>query len=211
MALANSEKLKHETVMDVTEEQVARVYAQAFMGVTAGAANPGDLVEELVSLVTDVIGSSPQLTQVLESTLVSHEQKEKLLDRIFGRRASTQVLNFLKVLSKHGRLSLLRSIARQVKKLHAQRSGLTDVELRVATDLDDRLRGEIEDQLRKLLKSEPVVNVVVDPALLAGIVIRVGDRVYDGSVHTRLEHARQAMIARATESIETRPDRFMLT
>jgi hypothetical protein len=50
---------------------------------------------------------------------------------------------------------------------------------------------------------------MVDPSLIAGIVVRVGDRVYDGSVYTQLEHARQSMIDRATEQIETAPDRFL--
>jgi hypothetical protein len=52
---------------------------------------------------------------------------------------------------------------------------------------------------------------VVDPSLIAGMVIRVGDRVYDGSVHTQLEHARRAMIDRATETIEMHADRFLMS
>jgi len=208
MAATNGEKLKHETVMDVTEEQIARVYAQAFMGVAAASANVGGLVDEVGSLVNDVVGVFPLLEQTLVSSLVSHDQKVGLLDRVFANRASAELLNFMKVLSKHGRLGLLRSVARQVKKLHAERSGRTDVEVRVATELEGRLRDEIENQLRKMLRTEPVLSIVVDPALIAGIIIRVGDRVYDGSVSTRLERARQSMIERATEQIETRPERF---
>jgi F-type H+-transporting ATPase subunit delta len=108
-------------------------------------------------------------------------------------------------------LSLLSSIARILKKLDARRRGLTDVEVRVATSLDDGLRREIEGQLRKMLGGEPVLHEVVDPSLIAGMVIRVGDRVYDSSVHTQLEHARRAMIERATERIETQPERFIAT
>src|SRR5262245_50723978 len=127
----------HETVMDVTVEQVARVYAQAFMGVAAKSPNAGELVAELNSLVTDVLNPNPKLVQVLESSLVSAEDKEALLDRILGKAASREVLNFLKVLSRHGRLELIRTIARQVSKLHAENSGLADVEVRVAAELDD--------------------------------------------------------------------------
>ena len=76
--------------------------------------------------------------------------------------------------------------------------------------LDDALRGEIQSQLRKVLGTEPVLDVKVDPALIAGMVVRIGDRVYDGSVHTQLERARAAMIDRATEQIETRPERFVV-
>jgi F-type H+-transporting ATPase subunit delta len=166
-------------------------------------------VEELTSIVADVLDRFPQLERTLQSSLVSPEQKEQMLDHIFRGKASPEVLNFLKVLSRHGRLGVVRSAARLVKKLHAERRGMKDVEVRVATPLDDSLRNEIHKQLRQVLGGEPVLDVKVDPSLLAGIVIRVGDRVYDGSVHTRLEHARVAMIDRATEQIEMQPERFV--
>jgi F-type H+-transporting ATPase subunit delta len=198
----------HETVMDVTVEQVARVYAQAFLGVVSKLPNADALVEELSALVTEVLDRFPQLEKTLESSLVAPDQKEQLLDRVLGKAASKEVLNFLKVLSRHGRLELVRSIARLAKKLNDARHGRTDIEIRVAMPLEPAMRTEIEELVRRALQTEPVLNVTVDPSLLAGIVIRVGDRVYDGSVHTRLEHVRAAMIGRATEQIETRPERF---
>ena len=210
MASAELQKPRHESVMDVTEEQIARVYAQAFLGVAAKTANATALVDEVASIVDDVVKRSPQLEQILRSELVAPEEKARLLDRIFRGRASTEVLNFLKVLSAHKRLGLLRPVALLLKKLDAKRRGLTEVEVRVATPLDDGLRREIEDRLRKTVGGEPVLHVVVDPSLIAGMVIRVGDRVYDGSVHTQLEHARRAMIDRVTEAIEMHADRFIL-
>lgn len=199
----------HETVMDVTEEQIARVYAHAFLGATEKSANADGMVEELSSIATDVLGRFPKLGQTLRSSLVSQEQKEQLLGRIFGGKASKEVLNFLKVLSRHNRLGLVPLAAKLVTKLHAERRGLTDVEVRVAAPLDDATLSEIKNQLRKSLGKEPVVTMKVDPALIAGIVVRVGDRVYDGSVSSQLERTRAAMIHRATEQIETRPERFL--
>ncbi len=209
MAKLDREKPKHETVMDVTEERIARVYAQAFMGVAAKSPDATALVDEVASIVDDVLERFSQLDAAFRSELVVPEKKAQLIERIFRGRASTHVLNFLKVLSAHGRLGLLRSIARILKTLDAARRGLTDVEVRAATPLDEPLQREIADRLRKTLGREPVLHVVVDPALIAGLVIRVGDRVYDGSVQTQLEHARRAMIERATERIETQPDQFI--
>jgi F-type H+-transporting ATPase subunit delta len=209
MASADGSNIKHETVMDVTEEQVARVYAQAFLGVISKSANAVALVDELASVVNDVLNRFPKLEQTLKSSLVAQEQKEQLLGRIFSGSASTEVLNFLKVLSRHGRLGLVRQVSRLATKLHATQRGMTDVEIRVASPLDDTMRGEIQSQLRKVLGTEPVLSIKVDPSLIAGIVVRVGDRMYDGSVHNQLERTRAAMIERATEQIETRPDRFM--
>ena len=88
MATPDLDRTKHDTVMDVTEELVARVYAKALMGVTAKSANADDLVAELSSVVSDVLDSFPKLETTLRSSLVGQEQKEQLLDRIFGKRAS---------------------------------------------------------------------------------------------------------------------------
>lgn len=200
---------KHETVMDVTVEQVARVYAQAFMGVTEKSPKADGLVEELTSIVSEVLNKFPKLEQTLRSSLVSPEQKEQLLGRIFGGKASTEVLNFLKVLSRHGRLGIVRQAARLVKKLHAERRGMKDVEVRVAVPLDESTRSEVQTQLRKLIGAEPILSITVDPTLIGGIVVRVGDRVYDGSVRNRLERARTTIIQKATEKIDAHPDRFM--
>jgi F-type H+-transporting ATPase subunit delta len=211
MSQPQAEKLKHDTVMDVTEEQIARVYAQAFLAIAAKTPNAAGLVEEVNSLVTEVLDKFPNLAQTLHSALISHDEKQRMLDRVFGGRISTEVMNFLKVLSKHGRLGLLRSAARQVKRLYAEQSGQIDVLVRVARPIDDRLQGEIRSKLASWLGKDPLLNVVVDPSLIAGMVIRVGDRVYDSSINTQFNLARKAMIERATELIETDSKRFLQT
>lgn len=200
---------KHETVMDVTVEQLARVYAKAFMDAAAKSKSAEGSVQELKSLVADVLNRFPKLEQVFKSSLVSAEQKEELLGRVFGKAVSVQVLNFLKVLARHGRVDLLRPIVREIEKLHIERSGLADIQVRVAAKLDDSLLKDLRTRLQKMLGKQPNLDVLIDPSLIAGIVVRVGDRVYDGSLYTQLEHARQSMIERATEQIETAPDKFL--
>jgi F-type H+-transporting ATPase subunit delta len=209
MVSSDREKPKHDTVMDVTEERIARVYAVAFMEVAGQSANVDGLVDEVQSLVSDVLDREPRLEETFRSALVSLEDKLRLIDRSFSGRLSPQVVNFLKVLSQHGRLGLLRSIARIVRNLYTERIGIAEVEVRVATDLDDALRSEIEHRIQNALDKKPVLNVTIDPSLIAGIWVRVGDRVFDGSIRTQLEHARRRMIDLATEKIETQPERFV--
>src|SRR6185503_8687612 len=96
----DAEKPTHDTVMDVTEERVARVYAQAFMEVAGNTADPTALIEEFGSFVVDVVEKLPQVKATLHSALVSQEDKEALLDKMLSGRASQPVLNFLKVLSR---------------------------------------------------------------------------------------------------------------
>src|SRR3972149_10744353 len=147
--MAKPERIRprHDTVIDITEEHIARVYAQAVMGVAAKSPDTGGLVEEVASVVSDVLDKFPDLEEVFRSALVSHEHKEGVLDRLFGGRTSVEVLNFLKVLSRHGRLGLVRPVARFVKKLYAEQCGQTDVEVRVASKLGQALRDEIQNQM----------------------------------------------------------------
>jgi F-type H+-transporting ATPase subunit delta len=200
---------KHETVLDVTAEQIARVYAKAFLEVAAKSPKFDQLIDEVNALVADVLDRTPRLEVLLSSALVSSEEKEQMLGRVFGTRASTEVVNFLKVLARHNRLELLRPIAGILRKLHAERRGLTEVEVRAAAALDDALRNEIYARLKRVLGTEPVLRESIDPSLIAGIWVRVGDRVFDGSIRTQLEHARRNMIEAAIERIETAPERFM--
>jgi F-type H+-transporting ATPase subunit delta len=211
MSKTQREKPRHDTVMDVMEEQIARVYAQAFLGAVAKHANVADYVDEISAIVRDVLDPFPNLEDLLRSALLAHEHKEQILDRVFGPLVATDMLHFLKVLSRHDRLGLLRQVARLVGKLYSQQCGQATVELRVASEIDDALRNEIRDLLQKKLGKEPMLNVVVDPSLIAGMVVRVGDRVYDGSVYTQLNNARKAMIARAADLIEAGPERFLQT
>jgi F-type H+-transporting ATPase subunit delta len=206
---AQSANAKHETVMDVTQEQVARVYARAFLNAVLRRDDAPSLVEEVESLASDVLARVPALEQALRSSLISHEQKEGLLDRVFAPRASQTVLNFLKVLARHGRLELLRPIARVLKQIYAEHLGLLDVQIRVASPLDGQLQQEIGNRLRNRFGKEPVMRVTIDPSLIAGIVVRIGDRVFDGSLSNQFESARRAMIARAVENIEKQPDTFV--
>ncbi len=185
------------------------MYAKAFMGVAAKTSNTEALIEELKSIVADVLDHFPKLEEVLKSSLVSPEQKEALLDRVFSKGASIQETNFLKVLSRHGRLELIRPIARQAEKLFTEQSGIADVDIRIARKMDDDIRKVIEARVEKAIGMKPRCHVTVDPNLIAGIVVRVGDRVFDGSLQTHLENARRAMIDRATDQIETRPDSFV--
>src|SRR4029078_5767116 len=103
---------KHENVMDVTVERLARVYAKRFMGVAAKTSNTEALVEELKAIVADVLDPFPKLEEVLKSSLVSPGQQEAMRDRVFSKAASIQVTNFLKVLARHGRRELIRPISR---------------------------------------------------------------------------------------------------
>ncbi len=195
---------------DVGSQNIAAVYAKAFLGATEAAGTTDNALEELGSLVDDVLEKLPRLDAILGSALISPEQKIVLLDKAFGAKGSKLLRNFLNVLAAHGRLDLLRGVRREARKIVDQMRGRLRVHVSSAAELDSELRRQLTDTLRGMLGGEPTLEVSTRPELIGGIVLRIGDTVYDGSIATRLERIREHMIHRSVYEIQSGRDRFSL-
>jgi F-type H+-transporting ATPase subunit delta len=207
--MADISATKHETVMDVTAERLARVYGQALWSVAVKQGDPAAIVAELKSLVTDVLDRFEKFDTILGSALVGQEEKEQLIDRVFGKQLSPTVLNFLKVLAAHDRLGVLRLIVKESQQMLRTHLGQVEVDVKVAAPLDPVIEQELLAKLRSYGRGEPILKVEVDPEIVGGIIVKIGDRVYDGSLRTRFEMARRSIIERASELIETKPELFI--
>jgi F-type H+-transporting ATPase subunit delta len=193
--------------INVGAQQVAAVYAKAFLGAAEKAGQTDALVEELSS-VGSVLAEFPRLEAVFASALIDQDEKIEILDRVFGGKLSSMTLDFLRVLARHGRLEIVRAVDEQARKLHDALRGRVRVEVRTATPLDGHLAQRVEGSLRKLLGGQPYVDPAVDPELIGGVVLRVGDTVYDGSIARQLSQLREQMITRSIHEIQSRRDRF---
>jgi F-type H+-transporting ATPase subunit delta len=203
----DSKKPKSRQV-NVGALQVATIYAKAFLGAAEQAGKTDAAVQEFTALVDSVLDVFPKLEAVLASALVSHDDKAKLIDRVFGSRLSPLVVDFLKVISRHGRLDVIRAIHHQVLELYDELRGRIRVQMSTATTVPDEVSTSLRAALQKLLGGDPSLEPAVDPALIGGIVLRVGDTVYDGSVARQLRQVRQQMINRSVHEIQSRRDRF---
>jgi F-type H+-transporting ATPase subunit delta len=193
---------------DVGVEQVATVYAEALFGAAESAGAAESVLSEFDSLVTDVLIRHPQFEEILGSALIAHDEKIGILDRTLGSSASPLMLNFLKVVSKHGRLDCLRAIHRQTHAVYDKARGRVPVELVTASPVSDAEAEAIARTLGGAISGEPVVRRRIDPTLIGGAVVRVGDTVYDGSIAKQLDNVRQQMIDRSAHEIQSRRDRF---
>ena len=193
---------------DVGVEPIARVYAQALLGAAEKAGRSEQVLEEFDRLMGDVLARFPKLEAVLRSGLVSVEEKAGILDRVFGGRISPLLLNFLKVVAGRGRLDCLAAIHHQARRLQQQRRGLVRVDVTTAAPLGSELADRIAESLRTVVSGEPLVEQRTEPKLIGGVVVRVGDTVYDGSLANQLQKIRQQMIDSSEHEIQSRRDRF---
>ncbi|HLJ93616.1 MAG TPA: ATP synthase F1 subunit delta [Gemmataceae bacterium] len=201
----------HPTVLDVGTQRVAKVYAEAILR-AAQASNQGDeILEEFESLVKDVLPADPRWEAFLSSGVIGQHAKAQALRSVFSSRASPLFVQALLVLNDHGRLNLLRPIVAACRELRDQQAGRMRVQVRSAIPLPDDQHAQLLQQLRQTFHKEPLLEVQVDHDLLGGMVVQVGDWLYDHSVRTQLESLRDQIIARSSYEIQSGRDRFCTT
>jgi F-type H+-transporting ATPase subunit delta len=191
---------------DPRAEALARVYAGALLG-AAGNDVPG-MLEELASFLDDVLARNPEFRKLLTSGMLSRDQKLGIIDRVVAPGGSPLLVNFLRVLARHDRLDLLPAIAGEARREWERRCGRGHVGLVAPFPLSDAQSEQIRSALAAVLPFQPILDVQVDPRLLGGLVIRVGDTVYDSSLRTRLKQLRSRLRARSLHEIQSGRDRF---
>ncbi|HEV3255632.1 MAG TPA: ATP synthase F1 subunit delta [Gemmataceae bacterium] len=204
----NQEQDLFSSTADVGEQRVARVYAEALLNAAQKHNQADEVLEELASLVGDVFRADPQLEAFFSSGAIGRDRKAGVIRSVFDNRASELLVNFLLVLNDHERLNLLRPMLAAARELRDQRARRVRVEVQTAVPMAEDQRERLRRQLHDALHLEPLLDARVDPDLLGGLVVRVGDWLYDGSVRARLKSIRDQLIARSSHEIQSRRDRF---
>jgi F-type H+-transporting ATPase subunit delta len=203
-----TETQEFQHTADVSAQRVAQVYAQALLNAADANGKADAILDELDSLVTDLFRADPQVEAFLSSGAIGRDRKAEVIQKIFGGRAEELFTNFLLVLNRHERLDLLRALRTAYRELRDQLAHRVRVLVRSAVPLPDDQRDRLQQELRETFHLEPVLVTQVDPDLLGGLVVKVGDWLYDASVRAQLETIRNQLIARGSHEIQSRRDRF---
>lgn len=200
---------EHHLLIDPAQKHLGTVYAKALLGAAENAGNAEQVLSELDSLIHDVIGKLPQFEAALTSPRVGVAEKEALLDRALSGKVSPQLLIFLKVVARHGRLDALRAIRVVAGRLLNEMRGRVEVQLHTASPMDSATRQSVQDRLRTALGREVDLREQVDPELLGGMQIRIGDTVYDASLATQLDRWRDSAVNKMADQARVSLGRFL--
>lgn len=195
------------TVLDDTPG-VTRSYSEALVNAAEAQGQVDAVLAELDAIQAEVLQVHPEFAALLTSPLVSAADKDRLLVSTFEERTQPTVVNFLRVLNRHGRLGSLGAIARAARAIWDKRQNRRPVLVRTAVPLDDAQLEALRERLRQMLNATPLVELVVDPSLIGGMVVQLGDDVYDASIRNRLEQLRQRLIEGKTHEIQSRRNHF---
>jgi len=196
------------TVFDEQSLELARTYAEALLNAAEKTGQPGEVLDELDEVRSLLGGGSPEFARLMASPAHSSTDKDRLLVKAFEGKATPTAFHFLRVLNRHGRLGMLGPVVRLAREVWDRRQNRRPVTVRSAVPLDDGQKDALRDRLARALGATPVFHEEVDPGLIGGLVVQVGDDVYDASVRTRLEQLRHRLIEGKTHEIQSRRDHF---
>lgn len=174
-----------ETVMDPTSVSAATIYADALLGQLPSDSEAEEVAGELDALI-GLLDEIDGFEALMTAALISSADRLEMVRRIFHDRVSEIVEALLVVMADAGRLGLLRTLRRVFhSKLHV-RQGKLEVTVISAVTLSDLQRQQVGQALAEALNAECVLTCRVDPDLLGGVVVQVGDHVYDASIRSEL-------------------------
>ncbi len=173
---------------------VARNYAEALfaLGEKSGRIQ---LYADLMDAVAHGVAAAPSVEVVLMSPRVTKAQKAKLFAEALKDSPREFVL-FLQSVIRRGRQGLFVDIAHEFHALHDLKLNRVRAAVTVAHPVDEAFRKRIADQLTAVMGRQVLPEFHEEPAILGGVVVKVGDRVFDGSVRRRMTVLRRSLLSR---------------
>ncbi len=166
---------------------VARNYAEALFAA-------GDTYGALLDAVAGAIQADERIAVALESPRVSKAAKSQILERALKDEAPPEFIRFLQAVVRRGRQGLLAEIAQEYQVLLDQKLNRVHAGVTLASEADARMQKQVVERLAKALGREVRAYFRSDPRILGGVVVRVGDRIFDGSVRRRLTALQRRML-----------------
>ena len=204
-----SESSSKNTSYDADREHLGKIYAKGLIAAAEGQGVTEQVLAELDSVIDDVFDKLPDFEQLLSSPRIGLADKTRLLEQAFASQMSPLCLNFLKVTAGHGRLDCLRQIRTAAREQFNEMRGRVEVNVETAGELTPELVTRIRERLAATLGRQVELCCNTNPDLLGGLVIRVGDTVYDGSLSQQFEKMRRDTVSQTAKLIRDSLPRFV--
>lgn len=173
--------------------RVASRYAAALMGAAEESKSIDTVARDLESLRA-TIAASRELQRLLESPIVSPAKKQAILADLFGSAFGTLALQFMALLVEKGREGLLPAMIDRWFALRDERMGVVTVDVTTAVEISPDQKRQLTDALQHVTGKSVRMRMTTDRALRAGLIVRIGDTVHDGSMRRQLERLRERLV-----------------
>lgn len=173
----------------------SRRYAEAAFEIALRDGTVETWLQQLESVAAAL--SDPTIVRRLEDPSVPLHDRQAALGAIFGGDVLPQLANLLGLVLRRRRLESVPAIAREFRRLYNRRTGIVEATATSAAELDEREVDALRGRLEQLTGARVELELRVDPELLGGLQLRIGDQLIDGSVRGRLERLRSRLVTGA--------------
>lgn len=173
--------------------EVVRRYAATLLD-AAEETGVLDAVRSDVQGVLETISNSQELDEFLINPLISPEVQDRTLVAVFDGKVQVLTRNFLSLIAQRRRASFLVSVLSAFTEMVEEREGILSAEVVSAVELSDEQQGRLAERLAAYTGKQIRLHARVDSTLRGGLVARVGDTVFDGSLNTHLERLRRRLV-----------------
>ncbi len=176
-----------------------RRYAEAAFELATAPGQPPEVADrwrDELDLAAGLIADE-RVARVLENPSLPWPERDSVIAKLLGDRISAQPLNLVRLLARRGRADLVGGVATEYRRLLAQSRGIAIATVTAAQALTDDDLASIRGRLEQMTGKSVDLQTRIDPALIGGVTVRVGDRLIDASVRGRLERLRNRLTAGA--------------
>ncbi len=181
---------------------IADSYARTLLDLSE-AQGASDTILEEVEEILGGIDRDAAFAAFLTGEAIDDDRRAEALEKYFRGRASDLMVNALQVINRKGRCDLIPLIFERYRLALEQLRKQIEVEVISAVPLTDALRAQLRDAVQAVAQKTPLLVEKVDPAILGGLIVRVGDEKMDSSVTRRLEQLGAALHERALHEIHS--------
>jgi F-type H+-transporting ATPase subunit delta len=170
-------------------EELARVYGRSLFEV-ASEQDKLDVLREQLGQFTDALNQSNELRVFFFSPYFSSSEKQQALGGLL-QGADEQLVNFLELLIENHRMPVVFRVRREYERLWEQANKMLAVEITSAIELDSATTDSLGERIGERTGRKVKLTARVNPEILGGIVLRVGNSILDASIRNRLEQLRR--------------------
>ncbi len=173
---------------------VAKRYADALFKL-ATEKNQAETIQQELTIVQEVFANNPKWATMLNHPRVSKDEKMDMINKAF-EKTNQQIVNMIKLLIERNRIESIQAVIGHYDELYNEANGMAHATVYSVRSLTSEEKTQLETSFKKQLnKKSMTIDNVVDPSIIGGMKIKIGNTIYDGSISGKLNRLKNSLVS----------------